>query len=96
MTVLQAASETGELVAIDALGPTGEYRTHNREVITDTAGVAVAECSIVPPLYVTRTISTQRKARPRPVAQREAALAKTADIFTRKRQKPGGRLSRRT
>jgi hypothetical protein len=50
----------------------------------------------VPPLYVTRTISTQRKARPLPVAQREAALAKTADIFTRKRQKPGGRLSRRT
>jgi hypothetical protein len=42
MTVLQAASETGELVTIDALGPTGEYRTRNREIITDTAGVAVA------------------------------------------------------
>jgi hypothetical protein len=47
----------------------------------------------VPPLYVTRTISAQRKARPLPVAQREAALAKTADIFIHKRQKPGGRLS---
>jgi acyl-CoA reductase-like NAD-dependent aldehyde dehydrogenase len=82
MTTGHTLSDTDELVAIDALGPTGEYRTRNREVITDTAGVAVAELSIVPPLYVTRSISNQRKARPLPVAQREAALAKTADIFT--------------
>jgi hypothetical protein len=41
----------------------------------------VAELSIVPPLYVTRAISAQRKARPLPVAQREAALSKAADIF---------------
>jgi hypothetical protein len=80
-TISQQASGTEDLVAIDALGPAGEYRTRNREVITDTAGVAVAELSIVPPLYVTRTISAQRKARPSPVAQREAALSKTADIF---------------
>jgi acyl-CoA reductase-like NAD-dependent aldehyde dehydrogenase len=81
MTTTVFASDTDALVAIDALGPAGEYRTSKREVITDTAGVAVAECSIVPPLYVTRTISAQRKARPLPVAEREAALAKTADIF---------------
>jgi hypothetical protein len=54
-------SDTDELVAIDALGPAGEYRTRTREVITDTAGVAVAECSIVPPLFVSRTIGAQRK-----------------------------------
>jgi hypothetical protein len=47
-------TSTVELVAIDALGPTGEYRTRAREVITDTAGVAVAELSIVPPPYVSR------------------------------------------
>ena len=29
--------------SIDALGPDGEYRTRNREVISDTAGVPVAE-----------------------------------------------------
>jgi acyl-CoA reductase-like NAD-dependent aldehyde dehydrogenase len=78
----QTVSGTEGLVAIDALGPTGEYRTRNREVITDTAGVPVAELSIVPTLYVTRTISAQRKARPLPVPQRTAALAKTAEIFT--------------
>ena len=80
-TLSQSASSTDDPVAIDALGATGEYRTRNREVITDTAGVAVAELSIVPPLYVTRAISAQRKARPLPTAQREPALAKTAEIF---------------
>ena len=81
-TLPQTSTGTEDPVAIDALGPAGEYRTRNREVITDTAGVPVAELSIVPPLYVTRTIGAQRKLRPLPVAQREAALAKTAEIFT--------------
>jgi acyl-CoA reductase-like NAD-dependent aldehyde dehydrogenase len=80
-TLPQTSTGTEDLVAVDALGPAGEYRTRNREVITDTAGVPVAELSIVPPLYVTRTIGAQRKVRPLPVAQREAALAKTAEIF---------------
>jgi acyl-CoA reductase-like NAD-dependent aldehyde dehydrogenase len=46
-----------------------------------TAGVAVAELSIVPPLYVSRTIGAQRKVRPLPQAHREAALANAADTF---------------
>jgi acyl-CoA reductase-like NAD-dependent aldehyde dehydrogenase len=73
---------TTDLVRIDALGAGGEYRTRNREVIVSTAGAAVAELSIVPPLYVSRTIDTQRKAGPLPVGQREAALAGAADAFT--------------
>jgi acyl-CoA reductase-like NAD-dependent aldehyde dehydrogenase len=78
----QTASTTTGLVAINALGPSGEYRTRNREIITDTAGFAVAECSIVPTRYVTRTISAQRNARPLPLGTRAAALVKTTDIFT--------------
>jgi acyl-CoA reductase-like NAD-dependent aldehyde dehydrogenase len=70
-----------DLVALDALGVGGEYRTRNREVITSTAGVAVAEMSMVPPLYVSRTLSAQRKAAPLPVTQRAAALSRAADIF---------------
>jgi acyl-CoA reductase-like NAD-dependent aldehyde dehydrogenase len=80
-TLSQSASSTNDLVAIDALGPAGEYRTRNREMINDIAGVPVAELSIVPPLYVTRTIGAQRKVRPLPMLRRRAALAKTADIF---------------
>lgn len=69
------------LVALDALGADGEYRTRNRQVFTTTAGAAVAELSMVPPLYVSRTLGAQRKAAPLPIAQRAAALARAADIF---------------
>jgi acyl-CoA reductase-like NAD-dependent aldehyde dehydrogenase len=77
----EQASATAGLVCIDALGAGGEYRTRNREIVASTAGVPVAELSIVPPLYVSRTIGAQRKVRPLPAVQREAALAKTADAF---------------
>ncbi|HWS91025.1 MAG TPA: aldehyde dehydrogenase, partial [Mycobacterium sp.] len=70
-----------DLLCIDALGAAGEYRTRNREVIMSTAGVAVAELSMVPPLYVSRTIGAQRRVRPLPVAQRQSALADAADVF---------------
>ena len=70
-----------DLLRIDALGPNGAYQTRNREVVTSTAGVAVVDLSIAPPLYVSRTINTQRDTRPLPAQQREAALAKAADAF---------------
>ncbi len=79
-----AGERTGvaaDLVSIDALGPGGEYRTRRREVITSTAGAAVAELSLVPPLYVARTLAAQRKALPLPVARRAAALSRAAAIF---------------
>jgi acyl-CoA reductase-like NAD-dependent aldehyde dehydrogenase len=79
------ASETpsvaADLVPIAALGPSAEYRTRNREIVMSTAGVPVVELSIVPPLYVARAIGTQRRARPLPVAQREAALAHASEAF---------------
>jgi acyl-CoA reductase-like NAD-dependent aldehyde dehydrogenase len=72
---------TGDLVDLPALGPDGEYRTRNREVINDTAGVPVAESSVVPRLFVHRSIDAQRKLRPLPPEQREAALTRAADVF---------------
>lgn len=74
------SSATG-IVDIDALGPAGAYRTRNREIVTDTAGAPVAELTLVPPLYVTRTLGAQRKVAPLPTAQREAALGRAGDIF---------------
>ena len=58
------------MLAIDALGPDGAYRTRNREPVTTTAGVAVAELSIAPPLYISRAINAQRSARPLPMHER--------------------------
>ncbi|HTX96776.1 MAG TPA: aldehyde dehydrogenase family protein [Mycobacterium sp.] len=69
------------MVPIDALGADGEYRTRKREVIATTAGIAVAELSMVPPLYVSRTLGAQRKVTPLPIAQRATALSEAADIF---------------
>jgi len=66
---------------MDALGADGEYRTRKREVIATTAGAAAAEVSMVPPLYVSRTLAAQRNAAPLSVTQRAAALARGAEIF---------------
>jgi acyl-CoA reductase-like NAD-dependent aldehyde dehydrogenase len=72
---------TGDLVDLPALGPDGEYRTRNREIIKDTTGVPVAESSVAPRLFVNRSIDAQRKLRPLRAEQREAALARAADVF---------------
>ncbi|MDT5242578.1 MAG: hypothetical protein QOD97_4776 [Mycobacterium sp.] len=72
---------TGDLVALDALGPNGEYPTRKRELICDTGGAPVAAMSLVPRLFVTRSINAQRAARPLPFADREAAFARAAEIF---------------
>ncbi len=69
------------MIAIDALGPTGEYRSRNRELIIDTAGVPVAELTIAPKLYVARALGAQRKTRPQPVPHLKAALVEAADAF---------------
>jgi len=74
-------SDTTDLITVDALGPDGEYRTRNREPVTATDGVVVAELTLAPPLYVSRAIKAQRGVRPLPAHEREAALAKAADIF---------------
>src|SRR6476646_2364794 len=72
---------TGDLVDLTALGPDGEYRTRNREIIEDTAGVPVAESSLVPRLFVQRSLDAQRKLLPLAAADREAALTRAADVF---------------
>lgn len=72
---------SGDLVELPALGPDGEYRTRNPQIVADTAGRPVAEYSVVPRLFVTRSIDAQRKLLPLPPAEREAALTKAADAF---------------
>jgi acyl-CoA reductase-like NAD-dependent aldehyde dehydrogenase len=74
-------SDPTDLITIDALGPDGPYRTRNREPITTTDGVAIAELTITPPLYVSRAVIAQRGVRPLPAHERESALTKAADIF---------------
>ena len=69
------------MIALDALGPKGEYRSRNREPITDSEGVAVAELTIAPKLYVAHALAVQRRTRPLSAPQRQAALIRAADAF---------------
>ncbi len=70
-----------DLPRIDVLGPEGSYRTRNRDILRDTAGVAVAEMSIAPRLFVTRSVRALHRTRPLPLEQRRAAMAAAADAF---------------
>mgnify|MGYP000446827506 CR=1 FL=1 len=70
------------MVDIAALGPDGEYRTHRREIIYDTGGAPVAEMSLVPKIFITRTIAAQRRTVPLSIEARRKALDSAATIFT--------------
>ena len=72
---------TGATYPLDALGTDGEYRTRRREVIADTAGVPAALLSIVPRLFVSRSLAIQRATRPLSSPWRSPALSKAADNF---------------
>jgi acyl-CoA reductase-like NAD-dependent aldehyde dehydrogenase len=71
---------TVELPALDALGPSGAYHTHERQTITDVAGTPLAELSLVPKLYVTRAMAALHKADTMPVEERLAALARAGKM----------------
>jgi acyl-CoA reductase-like NAD-dependent aldehyde dehydrogenase len=70
-----------ELIAVDALGPSGAYRAHNRLTISDVAGHPLAELSLVPKLFVTRAMAALHKAKTLPLEDRLAALARAGELF---------------
>jgi len=76
---------SSELVDVAALGPGGEYRTRKTELIADTAGQPVVKLSLVPRLFVTRAIATQRTMRPLPTRERAAALTLASELFVTER-----------
>ena len=67
------------LVAIDALGPDGAYRTRNREVIADTAGTGRRDQRRAS-AYVARTIGAQRSCGRCPPAPRGGAGEGRRDV----------------
>ncbi|WP_261567429.1 aldehyde dehydrogenase family protein [Frankia gtarii] len=71
----------GEFLHIDALGPTGPYRSRNRRPLTSLSGAPIGEISQVPSLYVRRTVAAMRAAPVVPGAQRLDALDRAAELF---------------
>jgi acyl-CoA reductase-like NAD-dependent aldehyde dehydrogenase len=70
---------TTALLALDALGPAGAYHARERQTISDVAGNPVAELSLVPNLFVTRTMSALHRAKNLPVDDRLAALTRAGE-----------------
>jgi acyl-CoA reductase-like NAD-dependent aldehyde dehydrogenase len=69
------------MLVLDALGPNGSYRTRNQLSITDVAGTPLAELSLVPPLFITRTMSALRRAKPLPADARAQAISAAGELF---------------
>lgn len=70
------------MIQLDALGPTGAYRTRKRISLLDVSGRPIGEMSLVPPLYTQRSLAALRAARTSSADNRAAALARAAGIFT--------------
>ncbi|MBB2911047.1 acyl-CoA reductase-like NAD-dependent aldehyde dehydrogenase [Streptosporangium becharense] len=71
----------GGLLPLDALGAKGPYRSQNRLTVADVTGEGVAELSLVPPLFVGRTVTALREASPPPPDERAALLTRAARLF---------------
>ncbi|MDL5206230.1 aldehyde dehydrogenase family protein [Streptomyces sp. ALI-76-A] len=71
----------GEPLQLDALGPKVPYRARNRLAVTDVTGAPTAELSLVPGVFVHRTLAALRRAAPLAPDERAAALARAADLF---------------
>ncbi|WP_410586421.1 aldehyde dehydrogenase family protein [Amycolatopsis sp. lyj-23] len=64
-----------------ALGPSGEFRAGRTELVSGVDGTGIAELSLVPGLYVKRTIDKLRRARPLALPARLAALGEAGKLF---------------
>jgi hypothetical protein len=69
------------LIELPALGAYGAYRTRARHTLADVTGTPTAELSLVPPVFVHRTMSALRAATPFPADRRSAALAEAGRLF---------------
>ncbi|MFJ3927273.1 aldehyde dehydrogenase family protein [Streptomyces sp. NPDC090022] len=76
-----ASPASPALLQLDALGPQGPFRARRRTIVTDVAGTPVAELSLVPSLFVDRTVKALHRARPLPADERIAAVARAAELF---------------
>lgn len=66
---------------LDALGPRGAYRSRNIQTVPDIHGRPLAELSLVPPLFVARTIAALRRAAPLPLEKRLDAITAAGHAF---------------
>ena len=71
------------MFTVDALGPSGPYRARKQLAINDVTGAEVGSVSLVPRLFVTRTMSALHKASTLPLDARLAALDAAGRLFAK-------------
>lgn len=70
-----------EPIQLPALGHAGPYHAQRRSPITDVTGATVAELSLVPHLFVQRSMAALRRASTMPTDQRVQALQRAGRAF---------------
>jgi acyl-CoA reductase-like NAD-dependent aldehyde dehydrogenase len=70
-----------ELIELDALGPSGPYRARNRLTVPDVTGAPVARLSLVPRLFVERSLAALHRAPVRPADERARLIAQAGRAF---------------
>ncbi|MBO4270850.1 aldehyde dehydrogenase family protein [Microbispora triticiradicis] len=70
-----------EPIQLDALGAGGPYRSRSRLPVRELGGRPVAELSLVPRLYVQRTMAALHRARTMPADERSSALTRAGRLF---------------
>ncbi|MFI6638960.1 aldehyde dehydrogenase family protein [Streptomyces sp. NPDC050504] len=68
-------------VRLDALGARGAFRARNRIAVHDVAGREAAELSLVPSLFVERTMKSLRRASSPAPDDRIAMIGRAAELF---------------
>lgn len=69
------------LVQLDALGHNGSYQSRARLSVPDVTGTPMAELSLVPRLFVHRSLAALRSADAVPADQLAAAMAQAGQVF---------------
>jgi acyl-CoA reductase-like NAD-dependent aldehyde dehydrogenase len=75
------APPAARLIELPALSSDGPYVTHSPLAVTDVSGSAVANLSLVPSLFVNRTMAALHKATPPPPDERIGLILEAADVF---------------
>lgn len=78
---MTAARTSASPLYLDALGPSGAYRTRVPSVVEDVTGTEVARLSLVPPVYVARATAALRRADPIPPENLDRVFAAASDAF---------------
>jgi acyl-CoA reductase-like NAD-dependent aldehyde dehydrogenase len=70
-----------DLIELDALGASGPYRSRNRLTVADVTGTPVAKLSLVPRLFVQRSLAALHRAPVEPADERARAIAQAGQAF---------------